>query len=54
MEVLYDTFQIQPLINSEVLMDVETTQNRLFSTNFMYSTSSNLGEEKKFKKKENG
>ena len=29
MEVLYDTFQIQPPINSEILMDVETTQKSL-------------------------
>ena len=31
MEVLYDTFQIQPPINSEVLMDVETKQKMAYS-----------------------
>ena len=42
-----------PPINSKVLTDIETTQkNCLFSTNFMYSTNSNLGEKKKFKEKE--
>ena len=29
MEILYDTFQIQPPINSELLMDIDTAQKLL-------------------------
>ena len=53
MEVLYDTFHIQPLINSKILMDIETTQKITYSPQTLRTaTTQNLVRIKMFQKKE--